>query len=206
MIFLWTDTLIFLLLLVLIGIAYALCGKEHIQRPLNKITNSRVGMVSLVVLLFYVFVGLLDSIHFKSNHDNNEIISLLDYCATPLREHNEKTYSAPFATTLYSKEMVEKEGVMQWDFPRLAYGGKHLTDPESEKAGDIFQKSMIGFLLGIAVFYRFNFADFHRLLPTAKQNPQIQYVLSGINFIFLHCNGIQLTGIFIALLSRLRHR
>ncbi|MBK8817365.1 MAG: ABC transporter permease [Methylococcaceae bacterium] len=152
MIFLWTDTLIFLLLLVLIGIACALRGKEPIQRPLNKITNSRVGMVSLVVLLFYVFVGLLDSIHFKSNHDNNEIISLLDYCVTPLRDHNEKTYSAPFAATLYSKEMVAKEGVMQWDFPRLAYGGKHLTDPESEKTGDIFQKSMIGFLIGFAVF------------------------------------------------------
>lgn len=152
MILLWTDALIFLLFLVVIVIAYSQNGKEHIQRPLNKITNSRVGMVSLVILLFYVLVGLMDSIHFKSIQDNNEIISLLDYCAKPLREHNEKTYSAPFATTLYSKEMVAREGSMQWDFPRLLYGGKHLTDPDKEKSADIFQKSLTGLLIGIGVF------------------------------------------------------
>ncbi len=152
MILLWTDALIFLLLLVVIVIAYSLNGKEHIQRPLNKITSSQVGMVSLVILLFYVLVGLMDSIHFKSNQDNNEIISLLDYCAKPLREHNEKTYSAPFATNLYSKEMVAREGNMQWDFPRLAYGGKHLTDPNKEKSADIFHKSVTGLLIGIGVF------------------------------------------------------
>jgi peptide/nickel transport system permease protein len=124
MILLWTDALILLLLLSSIAIAFYLHDKDHIQRPLNKIARSKVGMVSLVILLFFLVVGLLDSLHFKSKHDNgNEIISLLDYVATPLRVHTEKTYSAPFATTLYSKEMVEKDGIMQWDYPRLVHGG-----------------------------------------------------------------------------------
>jgi peptide/nickel transport system permease protein len=150
---LWTDTLIFLLLLALIAISYFLHNKDHIQRPLKKITSSNVGMVSLVVLLSYILIGLLDSIHFKSSQDNgNEIISLLDYVATPLREHTEKTYSAPFATTLYSKEMVEKDGAMQWDYPRLAHGGSHLADPENEKAFDILKKAAVGFLMGSVAF------------------------------------------------------
>jgi peptide/nickel transport system permease protein len=156
MIILWTDALILLLLFSSLGIGFYLHDKEHIQRPLNKIVRSKVGMVSLVVLVFFLLIGLLDSIHFKSNQDNsNEIISLLDYCATPLREHNEKTYSAPFATTLYSKEMVEKDGGMQWDYPRLVYGGKHLDDPEKQQMPDILLKAGIGFLQGLALFTAF---------------------------------------------------
>jgi peptide/nickel transport system permease protein len=156
MILLWTDTLIFLLMLASLSIAYYLHDKAHIQRPLNKIAQSKVGMVSLIVLIFFLLIGLLDSIHFKSRQDNtNEIISLLDYCATPLREHNEKTYSAPFATTLYSKEMVAKNGSTQWDYPRLVYGGKHLADPEKDKLPDILQKVVYGFLLGLVLFFVF---------------------------------------------------
>lgn len=156
MIILWTDALILLLLFSSIGIGFYLHDKEHIQRPLNKIVRSKVGMVSLVVLVFFLLIGLLDSIHFKSNQDNsNEIISLLDYCATPLRKHNEKTYSAPFAVTLYSKEMVEKDGSMQWDYPRLVHGGKHLDDPEKQQIPDILQKAGIGFLQGLALFTAF---------------------------------------------------
>lgn len=150
---LWTDALILLLLLSTIAIVFYLHDKEHIQRPLNKIARSKVGMVSLVVLMSFLFIGLLDSIHFKSNQDNSsEIISLLDYSATPLREHNEKTYSAPFATTLYSKEMIAKDGVMQWDYPRLVYGGKHLANPEQDRITDILQKAGVGFLLGLFLF------------------------------------------------------
>jgi peptide/nickel transport system permease protein len=157
MILLWTDTLIFLLLIATIGIAYSLHNKEHIQRPLNKIARSNVGMVSLVVLLFYLGIGLLDSIHFKSSKDNNEIISLLDAIAAPLREHTEKTYSAPFATTLYSKEMVEKDGVMHWDYPRLVHGGSHLADNEADKVFDIFKKAVTGIFLGGGIFVLFSF-------------------------------------------------
>ncbi len=150
---LWTDALIFLLLLAVIAIAYFLHDKEHIQRPLNKIKSSKVGMVSLVVLMFFLLVGLLDSIHFKTKQDStNEIISLLDYCATPLREHNEKTYSAPFATTLYSKEIIAKNGNMEWDYPRLVHGGKHLTNPEEDRLPDILLKAGLGFLIGFLLF------------------------------------------------------
>jgi peptide/nickel transport system permease protein len=153
MIVLWTDALIFLLLLAAIGIAFYLHDKEHIQRPLKKIAANNVGMVSLVVLVFFMMVGFLDSIHFKYSHEkSNEIISLLDYIATPLREHNEKTYSAPFATALYSKEMMaSKDGKTDWGYPRLVFGGKHLANP-GKPAADILQKTAKGFLLGSVLF------------------------------------------------------
>ncbi|MSS76300.1 MAG: ABC transporter permease [Methyloglobulus sp.] len=150
---LWTDALILLLLLATISIAFYLHDKEHIQRPLNKIARSKVGMASLVVLLFFLLIGLLDSIHFNATQEkNNDIISLLDYFATPLREHTEKTYSAPFATTLYSKEMIAKAGAMQWDYPRLVFGGNHLENPEKEQLPDVLLKAGLGFLIGLALF------------------------------------------------------
>ncbi|MCK9397786.1 MAG: ABC transporter permease [Methylobacter sp.] len=152
MIILWTDALIYLLILVILALGLYLRGKEHIKRPLQQIGRSKIGMVSLVVLLFFVLIGLLDSVHFKPSDDKkNEIISLLDSWAAPLREHGEKTYSAPFATTLYSKEMmVLPDGSMQWGYPRLEFGGRHLDNPENRIA-DILQKAAYGLAQGVGL-------------------------------------------------------
>ena len=154
MVILWTDALIFMLIVVMLGLAIYLRGKEHIKRPLQKIARSKVGMASLVVLLFFVLIGLLDSVHFKpASNKSNEIISLLDYWATPLREHGEKTYSAPFATTLYSKEiMTLADGTIQWGYPRLEFGGSHLDDPETQHTSDVLQKAGYGFAQGTGLF------------------------------------------------------
>ena len=39
MIILWTDALIFFLIFVMLGLAFYLRGKEHIKRPLQKISS-----------------------------------------------------------------------------------------------------------------------------------------------------------------------
>jgi peptide/nickel transport system permease protein len=150
MVLLWTDALIFILIFALLGLVIYLRGKEHIKRPLQKIAHSKTGMVSLVVLLFFILIGLLDSVHFKPvNTKSNEIISLLDYWATPLREHSEKTYSAPFATTLYSKEiMALADGTTQWGYPRLDFGGNYLDNPETQQLSDVLKKTGYGFVQG----------------------------------------------------------
>ncbi|MFA6163589.1 MAG: ABC transporter permease [Methylobacter sp.] len=153
MVILWTDALIFILIAIMLGLALYMRGKEHIKRPMQQIYRSKIGMVSLVVLVFFVLIGLMDSVHFKSTgNKTNEIISLLDYWATPLREHGEKTYSAPFATTLYSKEMMTlADGTTQWGYPRLEFGGSHLGDPENQRIPDILQKAGYSFAQGAGV-------------------------------------------------------
>lgn len=156
MVILWTDALIFLLCFMVLACAVYLRGKEPIQRPLRQIGRNTPGMVALTVLLFFVTVGLIDSIHYRAsvkNADapgNNDIISVLDTWATPLREHGEKTYSAPFALTLYSKEMLpQADGTISWGYPRLVFGGSHLTDSE-QQASDILQKTAIGLTQSLA--------------------------------------------------------
>ena len=156
MVVLWTDALIFGLLSFVLFIAYYLHDKEHLKRPLASIKQSNMGMASLIVLLFFMAIGLLDSLHFKQNGDtptHNDIISVLDYIATPLREHGEKTYSSPFATTLYNKEMMAlDDNNKRWDYPPLNFGGQHLHDGAVQKTNDILQKAAIGFFQGMGVF------------------------------------------------------
>ncbi len=157
MVILWTDALIFLLLAVMLLLGFYMRKQAHIKRPLQQIARSKTGMVSLVVLVFFTLIGLLDSIHFKSA-SSNDIISVLDSLATPLREQGEKTYSAPFAAYLYSKEMMmQADGTQLWSYPRLQFGGSHLADPETQKAADILQKACYGFAqgAGLVVFFMY---------------------------------------------------
>ncbi len=152
-----TDALIFMLLFSVAGIGYFMRVKEHLKRPLKTFRKSSTGMASLVILLFFMTIGVLDSIHFKPHSKDNEIISVLDYLTTSLREQGEKTYSEPFATTLYNKEMiVQSDGEMRWDYPRLSFGGKHLENNE-QKMIDIFQKTASGFFQGVSIFALFAF-------------------------------------------------
>ena len=157
MILLWTDTLIFFLVALLIVLALYMRGKEHLRRPWKKISHSKIGMVSLVILLFFMAIGLLDSVHFKpSSSHSNEIISVLDYWATPLRDHQEKTYSAPFSAYFYSKEqIIRPDGTSYWGYARLKYGGAHLADPEQDKISDVLQRALIGFIKGSGLFIIF---------------------------------------------------
>ncbi len=151
MIVLWTDGLIFTLVVAIAASLGLMLRKPHFKRPLAKITQSKTGMVSLVILLCFAGIGLLDSIHYKDSK-TQEIISLLDHFARPLTERTEKTYSAPFSAYLYSKEMIiGEDGLEKWDYPRLKYGAAHLDNPAQEKWPDILSKAATGFGKGVAL-------------------------------------------------------
>jgi peptide/nickel transport system permease protein len=200
MVVLWTDALIYVLIAVMLALGLYLRGKEHIQRPLQQIGRSKIGMVSLAVLLFFVLIGLLDSVHFRPADDKkNEIISLLDYWATPLREHGEKTYSAPFATTLYSKEMMtQPDGSMQWGYPRLEFGGRHLNNPKTEKLPDILQKAFYGFVQGASLIGLFLFmmwllhaGQYRRFMrnSTLKTVLAVVFAIVSVSYALVYLSG-----------------
>ncbi len=199
MIILWTDGLIFALILSILALGFALRGKEHLKRPLQTIAANQIGMVSLVVLVFFVLIGLLDSVHFKQQGAGNEIISVLDYWATPLRTHGEKTYSAPFASTLYSKEMMTlADGTTEWGYQRLQFGGQHLAN-DRDKLADIFQKAAVGFFQGavcfmalMLVYWLFikNKAQDEECSPfTFQPIPCTLFVLITLSCILIHLSG-----------------
>jgi peptide/nickel transport system permease protein len=152
---LWTDALFFVVLAMLASLAWLSRGREHLRRPWRKVARSRGAMVSLVVLVFYLAVALLDSIHFhpRDGQFQTEARSLLDAWATPLRTRVEKTYSAPLSVYGFARERIDTAGDgSRWDYPRLRYGGAHLGDPDREWLGDVLSTAARGLSEGLGVW------------------------------------------------------
>ena len=156
---LFTDWLVFLLLAVVAVTVWYVRRKEHLRAPWRRVAHSRSGMVGLTVLLVFVVIGLLDSLHFRprlSNPDPDakaayavEVLSVLDVALEPLRARREKTYSAPLASRLYAKEAIELgDGRQVREYPRLRFGGARLADPDNERDADIFRRTLAGVALG----------------------------------------------------------
>jgi len=150
---LWTDALVFLLVLVVIGFILYARRKPHLATPWKRVFAGRIAAGSSVVLLAFVLTGLLDSLHFRLPLAGNgsegevhyavEVLSVLDMLVGPLRTRVEKTYSAPFATHLYAKETVEREdGSQVRMYPPLQFGGRHLGAGGRHKAEDILRRCL----------------------------------------------------------------
>jgi peptide/nickel transport system permease protein len=157
-VFFWTDILIFLLIAIACVSGFRIRGREPLRRPWRHVARNPSGMVSLVVLLFFLLIGFADTIHFRPDPSGagsqepfaSEPISLFDLWANRLRASDEKTYSAPFAAHLYSRENILRADVsIAWDYPRLAHGGAHLKDPERERLPDILKTAGFGVLKGL---------------------------------------------------------
>jgi peptide/nickel transport system permease protein len=157
-----TDYLVWLLVLAVAGFAFYCSRHAHLAAPWARVFRSRAAVASLLFLACYVFVGLLDSVHYRPQLPAKdpgarvvyavEVRSLLDWLLTPLRERQEKTYSAPLATRLYQKEQVElPEGKVVRDFPRLRHGGAHLKD-EAGRDKEVALRILAG-LTGALAFW-----------------------------------------------------
>ena len=159
---LWTDALIFLLVGTIIAFALYARSREHLRAPWRQVIRKPLGMSALVILMVYVLIGLLDSLHFRpeleQQNGNGEvqyaatIESVLDILLDDLRSSTEKTYSAPFALTQYNKETIEDaQGNKRREYPRLLHGGAHLDDPEHHSR-DLAQRLLFTFLGGLMVW------------------------------------------------------
>jgi len=156
---LWTDILLFILIALMLLFGFVAARHEHLRAPWSQVLRSRTGLATLVVLLIYLSIALLDSIHFHPQLKNqssdqieysNELLSVFDWVVTPLRTQHEKTYSAPFTAFAFSQENIElATGETVRDFPRLIYGGAHLQNPEQELSTDVLLTGLLGCIKGL---------------------------------------------------------
>ena len=147
----------FLLLGVAVAAAMQVRKREHLMQPWKRVARSDVALLSLLVLSLFLGVGLLDSLHYRAALPQQgsgervyspEVLSVFDKLVEPLRTHTEKTYSEPFALALYAKESMEDaQGEVVRDYPRLRYGGAHLTDV-AQRDADVARRAWIGALSG----------------------------------------------------------
>jgi len=206
---LWTDALIFLLVLTVSSYAVYAQSKAHLIEPWRYVLRRPLAMSALVILLTYVFIGLLDSIHFRTALENIEnqqtqsysgdVISIFDVLTSTLRDRQEKSFSAPFATHLFVKETIETDDGTIRDFPRLKYGGAHLRNPDSDRSLDIMLSTIIGIIKGLlfwiaicaltifwlAGWHKDKFkAQYHSVLQEETLSP-VRVILATLGFIVL---------------------
>jgi peptide/nickel transport system permease protein len=158
LVMLWTDLMIYLLLGVALAGTWWIRQRPHLLLPWQRLSGSKVGMVSLLVLSLFVVIGFLDSIHYRAALPDTthakpvyaaEVTSVFDLLVHDLRSHTEKTYSAPLAVYLYAKEsMTMADGKVLRDYPRLKYGGAHLLDPDTEHESDVISRMLVGIFFG----------------------------------------------------------
>ena len=156
---LWTDALVFLLVACGIASGIYISRREYLLASWHRVGESRAGMASLTLLVAFVVVGLIDSLHYRPRLEaasgqpggySGEVRSLLDVLLQPLRDGTEKTYSAPLAAHLYARETVElPDGSQARVFPRLKHGGAHLADVEAEWGRDVTLRTLRGAALAV---------------------------------------------------------
>lgn len=150
------------LLVVLIGLAVFLVRASRNELWRNawaRVRKNRMAMVSMGILCVYVLLAVMDSVIWKDTADGptkNMPRSLLDRTFWPLADkaEQEKTYSAPLADTLFTKETVEKrvdgEIVRTREKPPLKHPGRHLLG--TDKTGqDVLFITLKGARTGLVV-------------------------------------------------------
>ncbi len=160
-ILLWSDGLIFMLVIALVIFFYKLREDPLTRERWAQVFSSKLGMVAFTVILTYVGIALLDSLHFRRALEapegvqteeifyDNKVTSIFDVLTGGMGERFERTYSAPFALLSFEKKnMKDDQGRDVRAFPALKYAGLDLEDP-ADKWSDVMAKSVVPLALGL---------------------------------------------------------
>lgn len=156
-VFLWTDLVLWLVVLAAVGYALHARRTPSLRATWMHVARSAPAMSAAVVLVVFCVVALLDSVHFRPRLApaagapadapaayGTRTLSLLDVLLWHASDGREKTYSAPLAYRSFQKETLVVDGREVRAAPRLAHGGAHLADPQREWAGDLLGRSLLG--------------------------------------------------------------
>ena len=158
---LWSDVLIYLLVISLSLFFYRVNRDPQTRERWSQVFHTRLGMVTFTVIMTYVGIALLDSMHFRKALEpvpgaptdevfyDNKATSVLDVLLRGMGDRFERTYSAPFALQSFEKKnMKDEEGRTYRDFPPLEHAGWHLENP-ADQGGDILAKSALALVQGL---------------------------------------------------------
>jgi len=133
LVLLWTDMMVWLLVIVLLLWFWIISRSPQVKKQWHTIFKSSIAMASSVVLLFYLFFTLLDSIHLRlalpskaqksqAIEYESKIVSVLDIIFEHNIQSTERTYSAPFATVEYTSSIVvDDNGITKQVYLPLKY-------------------------------------------------------------------------------------
>ncbi len=160
---LWSDVVVIATLLLLLLYAVRVRGSQNLRATWMQVVRDPAALCSAVVLVLFFAVAVVDSLHFRRALGDvpaagsaqaqayaTRTESLLDVLLARQLAGRETSYSAPLAIRAFTKDSVEVAGNTERIYPRLLYGGKSLTE-DSEWAGDVWRRSLIGLALGLVL-------------------------------------------------------
>jgi peptide/nickel transport system permease protein len=122
---LWWSDWLFLALLLLSILAVIFCYRQpHLRRNWKKVAASPVGMVTAIIVISYLAVALLDSLHGRYSSQVNTV-SVLDVMMGDLAASSERSYSAPFAKKSFTSHLQTSNGGMKRVYRDLDYPARH---------------------------------------------------------------------------------
>lgn len=118
--FYWTD--IALIGVLIVAIFFILLGlkKADSRQIVRRIFQRPLALISSIILLLFLCIGLLDSVHLGST-GSKEQVTILDTLLEPLGSFYEKTYSAPLALRSYVMETVVQDNKTRQVYLPLSY-------------------------------------------------------------------------------------
>ncbi|MBE0494486.1 MAG: ABC transporter permease [Thiomicrospira sp.] len=151
-VWLWTDIMIWLLVVSLGLWGWTISRSPQVKAQWIAIFRSKIAMTSAIVLLMYVSIALLDSLHFRLALPDQPVgekvqyqgqtLSVLDWVFDEIRGKVERTYSAPFALKEHSSSIIKTDdGQIKQIALDLTHAGSHLAAAE-DRNQDILLKSL----------------------------------------------------------------
>ncbi|MGL6037194.1 MAG: ABC transporter permease, partial [Legionella sp.] len=150
--FLWTD--ICFLVFLSLGLVAVLLSlrRAHIRRALSQIIQRPLAVSAGIVLLFFLLIGIMDSIHYQTaNSYSDTAQSVLDYVLAPIGSTYEKTYSAPLSLTSFVTDTQLVDGVATQVYPRLNYVPGYIKT-DADKI-NVIQSILIKCFLYLLAFF-----------------------------------------------------
>ncbi|MGZ9032464.1 MAG: ABC transporter permease, partial [Burkholderiaceae bacterium] len=161
-VFLWTDLVLWLVVLGAVVYAVRVRKNRHLLTTWRHVARNASAMSAAVVLGVFIVIALLDSVHFRPRLPAAQgaaadatvayatrTLSVLDTLLAHAIDAREKTYSVPLAYWSFQREAQVVDGVEVRSFPRLAFGGAHLADPERDWVPDLVRRSATGLIGGL---------------------------------------------------------
>jgi peptide/nickel transport system permease protein len=159
-VFLLTDLFVYAILLFVLWYIWQIRSDHNLRANWRLAMKRPVAMVSSMVLGFFLLVALTDSIHYRevlpsspgqATQYSSETNSVLDQVLLPLTSARERSYSEPLSAVAFRKETFERNGEPVRDYPRLRFGGQHLSNPELELSADVSQRTALALGWGACI-------------------------------------------------------
>lgn len=197
---LWTDIFLWFIVFISIFVIYKISKRHDYRHIFKQLFSSKLAILSCIILIFYISIALLDSIHYRSHFAHNlsdqhehitnnsisstdnyygDVESLLDHILLPWSEYAEITFSKPFASYSFVKESIVKNNKIIRDYPRLEHNIK------KDSLNIILLKILFIIIINIIIFFMiYKFINYKMDYQNINKHNNFNFILFIICIIF----------------------